>query len=1524
MNHAYRLVWNDHAQRYVPAPETARSRGKSAGGKALKPLALSLAALFAGATLAGTPTATTLPQGGTVTAGSASIGQSGSRMDIDQTSQRAIIEWTGFDIGSQAQVNFNQPNAASVALNRVIAGEASQIHGQLTANGQVWLINPNGVLFGQGSRVDVGGLVASTLDTLDSDFLAGKAEFHRGDATGNVVNQGEITARDGGLVALLAPEVRNEGVIAARLGNVVLAAGDRITLDAGADGFLKVAVDPATIATLIENRHLIQADGGQVIMSAQAADHLLSSVVANTGTIQARTLENRAGRILLLADMEHGEVRVGGTLDASAPSLPSLADNSPLPPGEGLGVRKPTPAEAQNGGFIETSAGRVRIADGTQVTTQAYNGQSGTWLIDPHDYTIAASGGDISGATLSANLANGNIEIQSSQGTAEGNGDIHVNDAVSWSANTLTLTAARDININAVMTASGGSKLVMNTATANGGEAGVSGGTVKVGFAPGEANGFAGRVDFPGRSGTGFLTINGHNYTVINSLGAQGSTTGTDLQGISGNLAGYYALGAVIDASSTTWWNGGKGFKPIEAGNTYWGDQSGFSGEFDGLGHQIIKLNINILTPRDYSSDHTVGLFGATQGSAQIRNVGMVDGNINNGPVYGSLVGLNRGLISACYASGAGSVSGQDNNGGLVGYNAGTITDSYSTVNTTSTGWGSVGGLVGKNTGTIKNSYSTGQVTGPESGYGWAGGLAGINAGMVESSYSTSTVIGAQAGGLISVSWGSVSNSYSTGQVTGTILGGGLIGNNGGSVSASYSTGSVSADSNVGGLVGWNNGSIIDSLSTGSVTGSSNFGGLIGANNGSINNSHYDIDQVAVNGEHILTSGGLYTAQYQDWFDHGLSLDIANYAVTLPLVGDQYLISDILSLKDLLGFAGASGYKFRLNNNIDLGISPGFFIPYFGALAFDGAGYTVANLSVSQPGNSNLGFIGQLASGATLRNLTLEGINIAGGGNVGGFVGLSRGALENVTGSGLINGGGNVGGLIGSLASGSVTGGHSASTVTSGGYGVGGLVGQSENGGITNSYNTGAVNGGSYVGGLIGRIYGGSVSNSYNSGSVNGASYVGGLGGYGSGTTISNSYSNGTVTGGFIVGGLLGYAYVSNISNSYSTGLTTGTSYFGGLIGYDGGYNSITNSYWNTETSGQATSAGGLGLTTSQMRQQASFSGWDFDTVWRIYEGQSNPVLRTFQRDLTVTANDATRTYDGQTYSGGNGVLYSVAGAALAGTLSYAGNSQGAVNAGSYVIAPSAAMTQQDFQNWHVTFADGTLTIDPAALTLLAVGADNKSKTYGNPDPALTWQLASGALTQGDSFSGSLTRDAGENVGGYAIRQGTLTAGDNYTVDFANGLLTINPAALTVTANAASKAYDGLAYSGGNGVSYSGFVNGETSTVLGGTLAYGGSSQAATQAGSYVIAPSGLTSGNYAIAFNDGTLTITPETETLNDRQPGSGDLLRIATSAMGGNDGNDTPGDPGSGTLLGNGTQPGFANGQLSFALGFIRLPEE
>jgi filamentous hemagglutinin family protein len=376
-----------------------------------------------------------LPTGGSVSSGSANIAAGSNSVTVNQSSQNVAINWQSFSIGKDNNVVFVQPNSTSVALNRVIGADPSVILGSLSANGQVFLVNPNGILFGKGANVNVGGLVASTLDLSDADFMAGRYAFSG--AGGAVLNQGTITA-DRGYVALLGANVSNEGTIQANLGTVAMAAGEAITLDVAGDGLLNIAIDKGAVNALVQNGGLLRADGGQVLMTAQAAGQLLRTAVNNSGIIEARTLENRNGVIKLLGDMASGTMSVAGVLDASAP-------------------------DGGDGGFIETSAARVNIADGVRITTAAPQGTTGTWLIDPQDFTIAATGGNISGDTLSKQLVTNSVVISTLVGPGAalpGDGNINVDDAVEWKASgtatTLTLNAAGDVNINAPITATKG------------------------------------------------------------------------------------------------------------------------------------------------------------------------------------------------------------------------------------------------------------------------------------------------------------------------------------------------------------------------------------------------------------------------------------------------------------------------------------------------------------------------------------------------------------------------------------------------------------------------------------------------------------------------------------------------------------------------------------------------------------------------------------------------------------------------------------------------------------------------------------------------------------------------------------------------------------------------------------------------------------------------------------------------------------------------------------------------------------
>ena len=270
-----------------------------------------------------------LPSDPTVQAGSVTINQpSQDTLVIQQSTDKAIIDWRAFGIGSSEQVEFQLPSSSGVTLNRVTGNEPSAIFGKLTSNGNLFLINPNGILFGAGAQIDVHGLVASTSNITNQDFMAGNYNFNiPSNRGGIVVNRGTITASMGGLVALVAPGVQNDGIIQARLGRVSLASGNTFTLDLYGDQLVNLGVgsqiveqvtglDGEVLTSLVSNRGKIFADGGTVLLNVNAARDVVDQVINMSGIIQARTAENINGTIVLMGGDE-GWVDVSGTLDAS-------------------------------------------------------------------------------------------------------------------------------------------------------------------------------------------------------------------------------------------------------------------------------------------------------------------------------------------------------------------------------------------------------------------------------------------------------------------------------------------------------------------------------------------------------------------------------------------------------------------------------------------------------------------------------------------------------------------------------------------------------------------------------------------------------------------------------------------------------------------------------------------------------------------------------------------------------------------------------------------------------------------------------------------------------------------------------------------------------------------------------------------------------------------------------------------------------------------------------------------------------
>ncbi|TCW83042.1 filamentous hemagglutinin [Burkholderia sp. SRS-46] len=866
MNKTYALVWNPTQGSWTAVGETARRCGKSGGRKRLAATALSLLGLAA-------LPAHALPTGEAVMSGKADIARTpdGKSMSINQHSDKLITHWQDFSVAGGERVSFNQPTSQSIALNRVVGNNGSQIDGQISANGRVFLVNPNGVLFGSGAQVNVGGLVASTQNLTDADFLAGNYRF-AGASTQAVVNNGTITAADGGSVALLGARVSNNGVIQAKLGRVAMGAGNAFNVNFDGNGLLSVQVDGGAVDAQASNGGLLKADGGEVLMTARAAGNLLDAVVNNTGTIEARGLSARGGRITL----DGGTVKVGGKLDASAAEA-----GAPV-------------------GSVATRGERVEVANDVQVDTRAGNA-AGTWTIEAANAgvngadtvvktrgisgNITGIGGNVSGPginidiignggtnaagqsigadTLSRSLGTTNVALTNTKG------DLSVGGPVAWTSdNALTLTANNgNVNLKQAVSATGANaSLLVNAAN-----------QIRVNDAV-KLTGRNAHLELNSKSGHTFandkavVTLsgdnasyrsNGEDYQVLHTLAG--------LRNVDTNLNGRYVLGNAIDG-------GNANFRSI-------GGNAAFGGVFDGLGNTISRLNI--ANPGQFQ----VGLFASNTGSIgnlKLDSLAVSSASAHYNPIIGSLVGNNLGgqirnvdaknitvthngtgiaVIGGLVgrniggtidrAGFGGRISGRPETlyiGGLVGENMGsgaTITNSRAAADITISRASffypnkqSVGGLVGWNNGTIANASSSGRITAGE--YMNVGGLVGENDGgtlrNVSSAASVSAGKGSHVGGLAGRNIGGSIESASAG---GTVIAtnaesaGGLVGRNErGRIANASASGAVlaSASNYAGGLVGFNTGTIDQASATGDVQANAAgyAGGLVGFNAGTI------------------------------------------------------------------------------------------------------------------------------------------------------------------------------------------------------------------------------------------------------------------------------------------------------------------------------------------------------------------------------------------------------------------------------------------------------------------------------------------------------------------------------------------------------------------------------------------------------------------------------------------------------------------------------------------------------------------
>ncbi len=461
------------------------------------------------------------PQGPQVVSGQASFVTQGNSLTISN-SPNAIINWQGFSIGANELTRFNQQSAASAVLNRVVGADNSAILGALQSNGQVYLINPNGIFIGPHARIDVAGLVAGTLDLSNQDFLAGRYNFQAGVKSGNLVNQGGITTPEGGRIYLIAPNIENSGILTSPKGDITLAAGRSVQLVDSANPHLQVVVSApqdqvlnlgqilaqsgkiGIYGALINHKGKLSADSavvgenGKIVLKA-SRDALVEGNISATGAGQGGEIQVLGERVGILDGAKldaggqsgGGTILVGGDYQGKNPLVQNAqrtyvgaqaeiqADAQQGDGGkiivwsnEATRVYGSLSAKGGKGGFIETSGHYLDVA-GIKVDT----GKGGTWLLDPTNLTVDT--------TLAASIKDtldggGNVALDTSaSGPDEGN--ITVNAAISKTAGgdaNLTFTADHNIDINAPITSTAGKLNV--TLTADGASSWQSPGTIYI------------------------------------------------------------------------------------------------------------------------------------------------------------------------------------------------------------------------------------------------------------------------------------------------------------------------------------------------------------------------------------------------------------------------------------------------------------------------------------------------------------------------------------------------------------------------------------------------------------------------------------------------------------------------------------------------------------------------------------------------------------------------------------------------------------------------------------------------------------------------------------------------------------------------------------------------------------------------------------------------------------------------------------------------------------------------------------
>ena len=696
------------------------------------------------------------PSGGAVVAGKGNLGTPGAKNRvITQSSHSLAIDWASFDIGKSESVRFNQPSSSSAVLNRVLNQRPSLIYGALSANGRVFIQNGAGIIFGQGVRVNVGALFATSLNISNSDFMDGRYNFEADvDNPGAIVNQGLIEAASGGSVSLVGGTVSNEGVIVAELGEVHLAAGRKATLSFDGTGLLHFQVDGDILANAkmlddqVANSGEISAPGGQVSITARAASEVFTRAINNTGIIKAGRIERKGGKVTLTG--LGGAVRNSGSIDVSGTS--------------GGSVRLTSDTGVESTGVITANASN---GAGGDILIES----DGTTLLSVDSITTATAEGGVGGSVRVLGERVGlfdraAIDVSGEQGggTALIGGDYQGANASVRNANQTVMGADATIAANSGANGDGGKVILWadditrayGTVTARGGAESGDGGFVET-------------------SGKNYLSVTGFSVDASATNGAAGTWLLDPSDITIGNVAGNAGDGG---SPTTTFEDAGDAgafvvdvadiVTALELGNnvlvttdsSYTG--AGDSGDIDvnasiefgesasvtltlTAGRNITFADSIVISDSDATGTSSVVLeFG------QLGSGGVLDLN-------GATIETNIDTVTVTGGAGSDTVVGGDNTNtwAVTGTNSGTL--SYTGASATFTGIESLTGGTGSDAFDLNGGTLSGAID---------GGAGGTNTLQLDDAVNTVTVTGTDSGSATGT--GGFSN---IGEVTGGSLG---------------------------------------------------------------------------------------------------------------------------------------------------------------------------------------------------------------------------------------------------------------------------------------------------------------------------------------------------------------------------------------------------------------------------------------------------------------------------------------------------------------------------------------------------------------------------------------------------------------------------------------------------------------------------------------------------------------------------------------------------------------------------------